>query len=57
VFTRRQIMERLWGSSHTGDEHTCEVHVSSLRRKIEGDPGSPRRVVTVRGTGYKLAAP
>jgi two-component system response regulator RegX3 len=57
VFTRRQIMERLWGSSHTGDEHTCEVHVSSLRRKIEADPGSPTRLVTVRGSGYKLAAP
>ena len=57
VFTRRQIMERLWGSSHVGDEHTCEVHVSSLRRKIEGDPMSPERLVTVRGSGYKLVAP
>jgi DNA-binding response OmpR family regulator len=57
VFTRRQIMERLWGSSHTGDEHTCEVHVSSLRRKIEADTASPTWIVTVRGSGYKLAAP
>ena len=54
VFTRRQIMERLWGSLHVGDEHTCEVHISSLRRKIEPTPGSPGRLVTVRGSGYKL---
>jgi len=57
VFTRRQIMERLWGSAHVGDEHTCEVHVSSLRRKIEVDPAAPARLVTVRGSGYKLDAP
>jgi DNA-binding response OmpR family regulator len=54
AFTRRQIMERLWDSTHTGDEHTCEVHVSSLRRKIESDPSDPRRLLTVRGRGYML---
>jgi two-component system response regulator RegX3 len=53
VFTRRQILEHLWGSAHIGDEHTSEVHVSSLRRKIEaGD--APKRLLTVRGVGYKL---
>ena len=49
-------MERLWDSTHTGDEHVCEVHVSSLRRKIESDPSDPRRLVTVRGRGYMLRA-
>ncbi|HJX49539.1 MAG TPA: response regulator transcription factor, partial [Gaiellaceae bacterium] len=34
VFTRRQILEHLWGSAHIGDVHTTEVHISSLRRKI-----------------------
>jgi two-component system response regulator RegX3 len=53
VFTRRQILEHLWGSAHIGDEHTSEVHVSSLRRKIE-TPDSPKRLITVRGVGYKL---
>jgi two-component system response regulator RegX3 len=53
VFTRRQILEHLWGTTHIGDEHTSEVHVSSLRRKIEA-PGAPRRLITVRGAGYKL---
>ena len=54
VFSKRQIMERLWSSTHTGDEHTCEVHVSSLRRKLEVDPSAVRRLVTVRGRGYVL---
>jgi DNA-binding response OmpR family regulator len=55
VFTRRQILEHLWGSAHVGDEHTSEVHISSLRRKIES-PDGPRRLVTVRGVGYKIDA-
>ena len=53
TWSRRQILQHLWGSSH-GDEHTCEVHVSSLRRKIERDPARPERLVTIRGTGYAL---
>ena len=56
VFTRRQIMEHLWESEHVGDEHAGEVHVSNLRRKIERDPGRPKRIVTVRSAGYKLVA-
>ena len=56
TYTRRQIMEHLWGSTFTADEHTCEVHVSALRRKIERDPRSPERLVTVRGVGYTLRA-
>jgi two-component system response regulator RegX3 len=56
AYTRRQIMEHLWGSTFTADEHTCEVHVSALRRKIERDPASPERLVTVRGVGYALKA-
>jgi DNA-binding response OmpR family regulator len=56
VYTRRQIMEHLWGSTFTADEHTCEVHVSALRRKIERNPSTPERLVTVRGVGYTLRA-
>lgn len=54
VYTRRQLMQHLWQSSHVGDEHPCDVHISNLRRKIERDPESPERIVTVRGFGYKL---
>jgi len=54
VFSRRQIMERLWDSTHTGDEHACEVHVSSLRRKIKVGPAGLQPLRTVRGRGYVL---
>ena len=57
VFSRRQIMERLWESTHIGDEHACEVHVSSLRRKIRPSPSEPQPLVTVRGRGYMLTEP
>jgi two-component system response regulator RegX3 len=56
TWSRRQIMEHLWGSTHIGDEHTCEVHISTLRRKIEPDPANPMRLLTVRGVGYSLVA-
>jgi DNA-binding response OmpR family regulator len=56
VFTRRQIMEHLWSSIYVGDERACDVHVSSLRRKIERDASRPERLVTVRSIGYKLMA-
>ena len=55
VVSRREIMERLWSSTHVGDEHACEVHISNLRYKIERDPTRPERIVTVRGLGYRLA--
>jgi two-component system, OmpR family, response regulator RegX3 len=54
VYTRRQLMQHLWQSTHVGDEHACDVHISNLRRKIEHDPERPERIVTVRGFGYKL---
>jgi two-component system response regulator RegX3 len=56
VFSRREIMEHLWDSTYVGDQRACDIHVSNLRRKLEEDPGNPRRVVTERGIGYKLEA-
>jgi two-component system response regulator RegX3 len=56
VWTRREIMQHLWQSSYVGDERACDVHVSNLRRKIEADPAVPARLLTVRGTGYRLVA-
>lgn len=55
IVTRREILHRLWDSSHDADDHVCDVHVSNLRHKIERDPRNPQRIVTVRGMGYKLA--
>jgi two-component system, OmpR family, response regulator RegX3 len=56
VYTRREIMQHLWDSTYVGDQRACDIHVSNLRRKIEETPGRPRRLVTVRGVGYKLLA-
>lgn len=56
VFTRDQLLEKVWGYDFSGDTRTVDVHVSWLRRKIEADPAHPRHLVTVRGVGYKFEA-
>jgi len=55
-FTRREIMQHLWKSEYVGDMRACDVHVVGLRQKIEDEPTKPRRLLTVRGVGYKLVA-
>jgi two-component system, OmpR family, response regulator RegX3 len=55
VLTRRQIIDRVWGSDYVGDTKTLDVHVKRVRAKIERDPSVPERLLTVRGLGYKLA--
>lgn len=54
VLTRGQLIERVWGSDYVGDTKTLDVHIKRLRAKIEKDPASPLRLVTVRGLGYKF---
>lgn len=54
IFTRAQLMRSLWRSPHTGNGHACETYISTLRQKIERNPRSPERIVTVRGRGYKF---
>jgi two-component system response regulator RegX3 len=54
VFGRREVMQHLWDSTYVGDERACDVHVSKLRKKIEPGTDEPRRLVTVRGVGYRL---
>lgn len=54
VFARDELLNKVWGYDFAGDGRTVDVHVSWLRRKIEDDPTKPRRLVTVRGVGYKL---
>jgi len=56
VFSRKEIMQHLWDSSYVGDQRACDIHISNLRRKVEADPADPKRIVTVRGIGYKLVA-
>ncbi|ADJ26483.1 two component transcriptional regulator, winged helix family [Dehalogenimonas lykanthroporepellens BL-DC-9] len=54
VFSREQLLEKVWGYDYAGDTRTVDVHIRWLRQKIENDPGNPTYLVTVRGTGYKL---
>ena len=53
VLTRETLIDRVWGSDYVGDTKTLDVHIKRLRSKIEPDPGSPSRIVTIRGLGYK----
>jgi DNA-binding response OmpR family regulator len=56
VFTRRQLIERVWGWDFYGDERLVDVHIGNLRRAL-GDPADePRFIGTVRGVGYKCVA-
>ncbi|WP_328594525.1 response regulator transcription factor [Actinomadura macrotermitis] len=52
AFTRDQLLEKVWGWSF-GDSSTVTVHVRRLREKIEDDPTTPRRIMTVWGVGYR----
>ena len=56
VFSRQQLLERVWGLSDYIDPSTVTVHVRRLREKIEGDPSNPAHIVTVWGVGYKFEA-
>lgn len=54
VFTREQLLERVWGGAAYIDPGTVTVHVRRLREKIEADPSNPTRLLTVWGVGYKF---
>jgi two-component system OmpR family response regulator len=55
VFSREQLLEKVWGYDYAGETRTVDVHIRWLRQKIESDPAKPNRLITVRGKGYKLA--
>jgi DNA-binding response OmpR family regulator len=54
AYTRRQLLDRVWGPDHDGDPRTVDVHVRWLRSKIEPRPDTPVHLVAVRGVGYRL---
>jgi DNA-binding response OmpR family regulator len=56
VFSRRQLLERVWGNDWFGDEHVIDVHVGNLRRKLNDDAERPRYIRTVRGIGYRMGS-
>ena len=54
VFSREELLERVWGYDYFGDSRLVDVHVRRLRKKVEADPAAPTVVTTVRGMGYRL---
>jgi len=57
VFTRHQLLERVWRWDHIGDDRVVDVHIRKLRRALGDDASDPRFVATVRGVGYKVVDP
>jgi DNA-binding response OmpR family regulator len=57
AFTRRQLLDRVWGLDQVGDPRTVDVHIRWLRSKVEREPEHPAHLVTVRGIGYRLDPP
>jgi DNA-binding response OmpR family regulator len=57
AYSRRELLDRVWGSEHRGGVRTVDVHVRWLRSKIEPCPERPVHLVTVRGLGYRLDHP
>ena len=54
VWSRRQLIEAVWGEPWVGNDHLVDVHVGHARRKLGDDPADPRFVFTVRGVGYRM---
>jgi two-component system alkaline phosphatase synthesis response regulator PhoP len=54
VFTREELLKRVWGPDFAGIDRVVDVHVGTLRRKLEEDPAEAQFVQTVRGVGYKF---
>lgn len=57
VLPRETLIDRVWGNDYVGDTKTLDVHIKRLRAKIEDDPGTPNKIVTIRGLGYKYERP
>ena len=56
VLSINELLEQVWGAEYIGEPQVVYVHIRWLREKLESDPSHPRRILTVHGVGYKLAA-
>jgi DNA-binding response OmpR family regulator len=54
AYTRRQLIEQVWGPDWFGDEHLVDLHIAHIRAKLKDDAAAPRFVLTVRGVGYRI---
>jgi DNA-binding response OmpR family regulator len=57
AFTRRDLIDVVWGTNWMGDEHLVDVHIRNLRRKLDDDAGDPKFIRTIRGVGYGIGDP
>ena len=57
VLSRQELLNRVWGEDYALEEHALDVHIHSLRQKIEADSTKPSFIITIRGVGYKLQSP
>ena len=57
VFTREQLLERVWGYDYAGETRTVDVHIHWLRAEVEDESGRPEYLHTVRGVGYVFRRP
>lgn len=55
VFTREMLLDMVWKVDFYGDTRTVDVHIRYLRQKLEDEPDAPKRILTVRGVGYRFA--
>ncbi len=53
-FSREMLLQNVWGYEYAGDTRTVDVHIRWLRMKIERDPSDPKRLLTMRGVGYRF---
>ncbi|MEN8234955.1 MAG: response regulator transcription factor [Actinomycetota bacterium] len=56
VYSRGQLLEKVWGWDFFGDERVVDVHIRKIRQKLGDDPSEPRFIATVRGVGYRFEA-
>lgn len=56
VFSREQLLERLYGVAYDGFDRSVDAHIKNLRQKLEDDPADPRYVLTIYGIGYKFSS-
>lgn len=56
LMSREEIFDEIWGYSFIGNTKTLDVHIQRIREKIEKDPKKPKKLLTVRGVGYKLVS-
>ena len=54
ALSRDRLLQQVWGYDYPGDTRTVDVHIRWLREKIEEDAAEPKRIVTVRGVGYRF---